>query len=140
MTVVLNNYINGEWVESRSSSFLDVVNPADGSLLARVPAGSGDDVALAAEKAYQAYLSWKEIPATQRIQYLFRMKQILEKNADEISEICTKESGKTFSESKAEIVRAVENIEVACGIPKLLQSEFSEDITKGIDEFVIRQR
>jgi malonate-semialdehyde dehydrogenase (acetylating)/methylmalonate-semialdehyde dehydrogenase len=139
MTGVLKNYINGEWVESRSSSLLDVVNPADGTLLARVPAGSGDDVALAAEKAYQAYLSWKEVPATQRIQYLFRMKQILEKNADEISEICTNESGKTFSESKAEIVRAVENIEVACGIPKLLQSEFSEDITKGIDEFVIRQ-
>jgi malonate-semialdehyde dehydrogenase (acetylating)/methylmalonate-semialdehyde dehydrogenase len=139
MIRTLSNYINGEWVESRSSSLLDVVNPADGCLLARVPAGSGDDVALAAEKAYQAYLSWREVPATQRIQYLFRMKQILEKNADEISEICTKESGKTFSESKAEIVRAVENIEVACGIPKLLQSEFSEDITKGIDEFVIRQ-
>ena len=135
----LSNYINGEWIESKSTSFLDVVNPADGTLLARVPAGSGDDVALAAEKAYLAYQSWREVPATQRIQYLFKMKQILEKNADEISEICTKESGKTFAESKAEIVRAVENIEVACGIPKLLQSEFSEDITKGIDEFVIRQ-
>ena len=135
----LLNYINGEWIESKSTSFLDVVNPADGTLLARVPAGSGDDVALAAEKAYRAYQSWREVPATQRIQYLFKMKQILEKNADEISEICTKESGKTFAESKAEIVRAVENIEVACGIPKLLQSEFSEDITKGIDEFVIRQ-
>jgi len=139
MTGVLKNYINGEWVESRGTSFLDVVNPADGSLLAKVPAGSGDDVALAADKAFQAYLLWREVPATQRIQYLFRMKQILEKNADEISAICTKESGKTFAESKAEIVRAVENIEVACGIPKLLQSEFSEDITKGIDEFVIRQ-
>ncbi len=135
----LRNYINGEWVVSRSTSFIDVVNPADGSLLASVPAGSGDDVSLAAEKAYQAYLSWREVPAAQRIQYLFRMKQILEKNADKISEICTKESGKTFSESKAEVVRAVENIEVACGIPKLLQSEFSEDISKGIDEFVIRQ-
>jgi len=135
----LSNYINGEWIESKSITFLDVVNPADGTLLARVPAGSGDDVALAAEKASRAYQSWREVPATERIQYLFKMKQILEKNADEISEICTKESGKTFAESKAEIVRAVENIEVACGIPKLLQSEFSEDITKGIDEFVIRQ-
>jgi len=139
MTGVLKNYINGEWCESKSASFLDVINPSDGSLLSKVPAGSAEDVAYAAEKAHQAFQSWREIPATQRIQYLFKMKQILEKNKDEISEICTKESGKTFSESKAEIVRAVENIEVACGIPKLLQSEFSEDITKGIDEFVIRQ-
>ena len=67
------------------------------------------------------------------------MKQILEANTDEIAEICTKECGKTFSESKAEIVRAIENIEVACGIPKLLQSEFSEDIATGVDEFYIRQ-
>jgi len=139
MTGILKNYINGEWVESKSASFLDVINPSDGSLLSKVPAGSSEDVALATEKAHQAYQSWREIPATQRIQYFFKMKQILELNANEIATICTKESGKTFPESKAEILRAVENIEVACGIPKLLQSEFSEDITKGIDEFVIRQ-
>jgi len=126
-------------VESRSLTTLDVLNPADGQLLGKVPAGSGEDIALAAEKAFQAYQSWKETPAIQRVQYLFKMKQILEQNADEISEICTKECGKTFGESKAEIVRAVENIEVACGIPKLLQSEFLEDITKGVDEFFIRQ-
>ena len=59
--------------------------------------------------------------------------------ADEIAEICTSECGKTFAESKGEIVRAIENIEVACGIPKLLQSDFSEDIATGIDEFYIRQ-
>ena len=135
----LKNYINGEWVESRSLNFLNVVNPADGSLLSRVPAGSGDDVALVAEKACRAFKSWSETPVTQRVQYLFRMKQILEKNAAEIAEICTKECGKTFAESMAEILRAVENIEVACGVPKLMQSEFSEDITKGIDEFVVRQ-
>jgi malonate-semialdehyde dehydrogenase (acetylating) / methylmalonate-semialdehyde dehydrogenase len=139
MELKLKNFINGEWVESRSLNFLDVVNPADGSLLTRVPSGSGDDVTLAAEKAYQAFQLWGETPPTQRIQYLFRMKQVLEKNAKEIAEICTKECGKTFTESMAEILRAVENIEVACGIPKLLQSEFSEDITKGIDEFFIRQ-
>jgi malonate-semialdehyde dehydrogenase (acetylating)/methylmalonate-semialdehyde dehydrogenase len=139
MAQIVKNYINGEWIESKSLTMLEVVNPADGQLLARVPSGSAEDVTLAAEKADKAYKSWKEIPATQRIQYLFKMKQILEKNADEIAEICTKECGKTFPESKAEIVRAVENIEVACGIPKLLQSDFSEDISKGIDEFFIRQ-
>ena len=71
-----------------------------GQSLARVPAGSSEDVALAAEKAYQAYLSWRKTPATQRVQYLFRMKQILEKNSDEIAEICTKEMRKDFCRIK----------------------------------------
>lgn len=139
MTRILKNYINGRWCESRESRVLDVINPADGQILARVPAGSKDDIDFAAESAHRAFWSWRNTPASQRIQYLFRMKQIIETNADEIAEICTGECGKTFSESKGEIVRAVENIEVACGIPKLLQSDFSEDITTGIDEFYIRQ-
>jgi|WetSurMetagenome_2_1015567.scaffolds.fasta_scaffold38540_1 malonate-semialdehyde dehydrogenase (acetylating) / methylmalonate-semialdehyde dehydrogenase len=139
MSEKLKNYINGKWVESRSTKYLDVKNPADGEILARVPAGAKDDITEAAEKAHEAWPAWRNTPATQRVQYLFRMKQILEKHSGEIAEICTKECGKTLAESKAEIVRALENIEVACGIPKLMQSEFSEDIATGLDEFYIRQ-
>jgi malonate-semialdehyde dehydrogenase (acetylating) / methylmalonate-semialdehyde dehydrogenase len=139
MTQILKNYINGQWVDSHNSVTLDVINPATGQLLAKVPAGSKNDVDSATESASTAWSSWRNTPATQRIQYLFKMKEILERNNDAIAEICTRECGKTFSESKAEIVRAVENIEVACGIPKLMQSEFSEDIATGVDEFYIRQ-
>lgn len=139
MSQNIKNYINGQWVESKGSGVLDVFNPANNQLLAQVPAGSKNDITDAAEKAHQAWSSWRNTPATQRIQYLFKMKKVLEVNTDVIAEICTKECGKTFSESKAEILRAVENIEVACGIPKLLQSEFSEDIATGVDEFYIRQ-
>jgi malonate-semialdehyde dehydrogenase (acetylating)/methylmalonate-semialdehyde dehydrogenase len=139
MTKILKNFVNGQWCESYESRFRDVINPATGKSLASVPAGSKEDIANAAESAHQAWWSWRNTPPIQRIQYLFKMKQILEKNADEIAEICTSECGKTFAESKAEIVRAVENVEVACGIPKLLQSDFSEDIATGVDEFYIRQ-
>jgi malonate-semialdehyde dehydrogenase (acetylating)/methylmalonate-semialdehyde dehydrogenase len=139
MPRILKNYINGKWVDSRAKMLLDVINPATGLLLAKVPAGSKDDIIHAAEKAHQAWPAWRNTPATQRVQYLFRMKQVLEANSDEIAEICTKECGKTFAESKGEILRAIENIEVACGIPKLLQSDFSEDIATGVDEFYIRQ-
>ncbi|HBE41577.1 MAG TPA: methylmalonate-semialdehyde dehydrogenase (CoA acylating), partial [Bacteroidales bacterium] len=139
MTRVLKNYINGSWCESRNSKLRDVINPATGQILASVPAGSGEDINDAAESAHKAWSGWRNTPATQRVQYLFRMKQIIEAHLDEIAEICTGECGKTFAESKAEIVRAIENIEVACGIPKLLQSDFSEDIATGIDEFYIRQ-
>jgi malonate-semialdehyde dehydrogenase (acetylating)/methylmalonate-semialdehyde dehydrogenase len=139
MTLKLKNYINGEWVESNGPEYLDVINPATGQVLSLVPSGSRSDIEIAAEKANQVWPSWRNTPALQRIQYLFKMKQLLEANGDAIAEMCTKECGKTFGESKAEITRAVENIEVACGIPKLMQSDFSEDIARGIDEFYIRQ-
>jgi malonate-semialdehyde dehydrogenase (acetylating)/methylmalonate-semialdehyde dehydrogenase len=135
----LKNYINGEWTESKSSDYINVENPGTGEILSMVPAGCKEDIELAAGAASNVFNEWRNTPAVKRIQYLFKMKDILEKNSDEIATICTMECGKTFAESKAEIVRAVENIEVACGIPTLMQGEFSEDISAGIDEFVIRQ-
>lgn len=139
MNATLKNYINGEWLVSKGSDILPVINPANGKSMAMVPAGAKEDVEIAAKVAQNAWTAWRNTPATQRIQYLFKMKQILEKNTDEIAAICTKECGKTLAESKAEMVRAIENIEIACGIPILMQSEFSEDIALGIDEFMIRQ-
>jgi malonate-semialdehyde dehydrogenase (acetylating)/methylmalonate-semialdehyde dehydrogenase len=139
MTQKLRNYINGRWSESSAVSYLDVRNPADNNVLAHVPAGSAADVKDAVGAARDAFKGWRNTPATQRVQYLFKMKHILESHSDEISAICTSECGKTFQESKAEVVRAIENIEVACGIPKLMQSDFSEDIAGGIDEYYIRQ-
>ncbi len=136
---ILKNYINGQWVDSRGTTFLDVINPATGLSIAKVPAGTADDIVDAANAAHEAAGAWRNTPATLRVQYLFKMKQILESNTDLIAEICTMECGKTFAESKAEMTRAVENIEVACGIPTLMQSVFSEDIATGVDEFVIRQ-
>jgi malonate-semialdehyde dehydrogenase (acetylating) / methylmalonate-semialdehyde dehydrogenase len=139
MSSILKNYINGKWVNSQSPETIPVVNPATARTLSKVPVGCVLDVDAAASAATLAAKAWRDTPATRRIQYLFKMKQILEAHVDEIAEICTNESGKTFVESKAEMARAIENIEVACGIPVLLQSEFSEDIATGIDEFMVRQ-
>ncbi len=136
---IIKNYIDGKWVDSKSTETMEVINPATGKAMYYVPAGCGKDVGFAADRAGAAFTEWRNTPATSRIQYLFKMKQVLEDNADEIATLCTNESGKTFAESKAEIVRAIENIEVACGIPVLMQSEFSEDIARGIDEYMIRQ-
>jgi len=136
---MLKNYINGEWVASTGSASIDVINPATGKVIEQVPAGTGEDIANAVKAAQAAQAAWRNTPAVQRIQYLFKMKRVLDEHAEEIAEICTNESGKTYGESRAEVVRAVENVEVACGIPTMLQSEFSEDIAGGIDEFMIRQ-
>jgi len=139
MNTIQKNFIAGRWVESKSKNTFPVTNPATARTIALVPEGCIEDIEDAASSAAGAWEDWRNTPATRRIQYLFRMKQILEAHTGEIAEICTNECGKTFAESKAEMVRAVENIEMACGIPALLQSEFSEDVATGIDEFVIRQ-
>lgn len=135
----LKNYINGEWVASKSSEYWKVVNPASQEVLAEVPAGSAADLDAAATTAAAAFNTWKRVPAGKRIQYLFQLKRLLEENLDELSRTITLESGKTFVEAKAEWVRAIENVENACGIPALMQGDFSEDIATGIDEYMIRQ-
>lgn len=139
MNELLRNYINGKWVKSAGKATIPVLNPATGKVISQVPAGIKGDIDSAMKAAVEASGLWRNTPASKRIKYLFEMKRVLEAHSDEIAAICTNESGKTLAESKAEMVRAIENIEVACGIPMLLQSEFSEDVATGIDEFMIRQ-
>jgi malonate-semialdehyde dehydrogenase (acetylating)/methylmalonate-semialdehyde dehydrogenase len=135
----LLNYIAGAWRRSTATERLDVMNPATAETLARTPLSPGAEVAAAAEAAALAATEWSRVPATDRIQFLFKLKALLEQNLDEISRICTNECGKTYAESKGEIQRAIENIEVACGIPSLMQGYNSEDIARGIDEHMFRQ-
>jgi len=138
---VLKNYINGQWSESVSKESNDVLNPASGELLAKVPWGpsTASDVEAAVAAASIAYQQWKDVPVLKRIQPLFKLKQLFEDNADEIARIITLECGKTLAESSGEIQRAIENIEVATSAPMLLQSEFLENISTGVDEYMIRQ-
>lgn len=133
------NYVNGEWEPSASNPVLDVINPASGSVLSQVALSSPAEVDHAVRLADQAFLHWRNVPATERIQYLFKLKNLLEENFKKLAEVITLENGKTFQESQGELRRAIENVEVACGIPLMMQGEFSEDIAPGIDEFVIRQ-
>ncbi|MGQ9832887.1 MAG: CoA-acylating methylmalonate-semialdehyde dehydrogenase [Candidatus Villigracilaceae bacterium] len=133
------NYINNEWIEPSVMEFFDVINPATGELLARTPLSQASDVDAAAQAAAAAFPAWRATPAQDRIQYLFKLRDLLKANIDEISRAIVDECGKTFDEAKAEMVRAIENVEVACGIPMLMKGEISEDIAPGIDELMIRQ-
>lgn len=133
------NYIQGEWRESSAGEFFPVHDPGTAELLAQTPLSSAQEVDQAAQAASKAFEEWRHVPATQRIQYLFKLKDLMEENLDDLSRMITRENGKVLGESVGELRRAIENVEVACGIPILMQSEFSEDIASGIDEFVIRQ-
>jgi malonate-semialdehyde dehydrogenase (acetylating)/methylmalonate-semialdehyde dehydrogenase len=133
------NFINGEWVKPKVKEYFDVINPATGEVIAQTPLGSKTDVDRAAKAAADAFVSWRRIPVQDRVQYLFKLRDLLRSNHDEIARHITNEAGKTFEEAKAEMVRAFENVEVACGMPHLGKGEFVEDIAPGIDEIMIRQ-
>ena len=135
----LNNYIDGDWVASKSNEYLDVTNPANQEVLAKVPLNSVAETTSAIDASSQAFHQWRNTPAHKRIQFLFKLKTLLEENLDSIARTITLECGKTYAESVGEMKRAIENVEMACGIPALMQGEFSEDIARGIDEFMIRQ-
>lgn len=135
----LPNYINGEWCISQAREFLNVVNPATTEVLTQVPLSPKSDVEAATQAAADAFKSWRRVPPTDRIQYLFKLKFLLEDHIEELSRTITLECGKTYGESKAEWQRAIENVEVACGIPMLMQGYNLEDVARGIDEMMIRQ-
>lgn len=133
------NYINGEWIEPAVSEYVEVINPATGSVIAHTPLSRASDVEAAAQAAAGAFPAWRRVPANERVQYLFKLRDLLKAHQDEIARTITNECGKTFEESKAEMVRAIENVEVACGIPMMSKGEIAEDIAPGIDELMIRQ-
>ncbi|TAM83994.1 MAG: CoA-acylating methylmalonate-semialdehyde dehydrogenase [Acidobacteria bacterium] len=135
----LQLYINGQWQRPRTGQFQEVRNPATGDVLGQVPLVTGDDVGRAVRAASRAFPDWRRTPPQDRIQYLFKLKQILEDHFEEIARTITTENGKTVAESRGELRRAVENVEVACGIPSLMQGYNLEDVAQGIDETMVRQ-
>jgi len=133
------HYIDGQWVESNAREWSEILNPATGESLGKVPISDAAEVTKAIDAAAAAYSAWRRTPPEDRIQPLFKLKQLLEDHVDDISRLITQENGKTFTEAKAEMRRAIENVEVACGIPMMMQGYNLEDVARGIDEMMIRQ-
>lgn len=135
----LLNYVNNTWQKSEAAELIDVTNPATGEVLTQVPLSPAEEVQQAATAAADALHEWRRTPPVQRVQYLFALKNLLEENLEDIARTITLECGKTLDEATGEMRRAIENVEVACGIPTLMQGTNLEDIATGIDEFMIRQ-
>src|SRR3989441_2421951 len=133
------NFINGQWRNSTAQEFSDVIDPATGESLAQAPNGGDADVAAAVESASAFFPGWRSTPPENRIQSLFKLKGLFEDHREELARLITTENGKTLAEARAEIRRAIENVEVACGIPTLMQGYNLEDVARGIDEMMIRQ-
>jgi malonate-semialdehyde dehydrogenase (acetylating)/methylmalonate-semialdehyde dehydrogenase len=136
---VLENYINGSWVKSSGTTLLDVKNPATGELLAKVPLSTSEDVDAAVHAAQAAFPAWSATPPVQRARFLFKLKALFDEHKEEVAAICTREHGKTLSESRNDFGRGIENVEHAAGIPALMMGEGLSDVATGIDSLTLRQ-
>jgi len=135
----LKNFINGEWVDSESTEYGDVRNPAWDKLLCQVPMSTKAEVDQAVQAAKNAFPEWRNTPPVTRARCLHRLRELLEENFDELSTVQTTEHGKTIDESRGETRRGIEMVEVATGIPSLMQGYNLEDIATNIDEYCIYQ-
>ena len=136
---ILKNYINGEWVESKTDDFFEIRNPATDALIAQCPQSTSEEVSLAVGAAQEAFWDWRLTIPTRRAECLYKLRQKVVDSLDELAKIIVYEHGKTFQEAEGELVRSLQYIEHACGIPELMKGDYSEDVGTRVDEYYIRE-
>jgi malonate-semialdehyde dehydrogenase (acetylating)/methylmalonate-semialdehyde dehydrogenase len=136
---LLKNYIGGTWVESKAKETLDVLNPATGEKIGQTLLSTASEVNEAVKAAQNAFPDWRKTPPLARARYLYRLKTALEDNFEELAKLTTIEAGKTLDESRGELRRAIEMVEVALGIPSMMMGYNLEDVAEGIDCSATRQ-
>ncbi|MGG1396491.1 CoA-acylating methylmalonate-semialdehyde dehydrogenase [Bacillus salipaludis] len=129
----IKNYINGEWVESNTTKYEDVYNPATKEVMAQVPHSTKEDVELAVEAAKKAFEKWKDVPVQKRARVLFNFHQLLQENAEELAHLITIENGKALTEARGEVLRGIENVEFAAGAPTLMMGDSLTNIATDIE-------
>ena len=117
----------------------EVFEPATGAVAARVPLASRAVTEQAIAAAAAAFPQWAGTPPLRRARIMFKFKELVERHADEIAALISREHGKVFSDAKGELIRGLEVVEFVCGIPQLLKGEFTEQIGSGIDSWSMRQ-
>jgi malonate-semialdehyde dehydrogenase (acetylating)/methylmalonate-semialdehyde dehydrogenase len=135
----ITHFINGVTVDTQSGRHADVFNPALGEPVARVALGTAEEVDAAVRAAEQAFSSWSATPPLTRARVLFKYLQLCQQHVDEFAAMITREHGKTFEDAKGEVARGIEMVEFAVGIPQMLKGEFTDQISRGIDAWSMRQ-
>ena len=133
------HFINGAHVEGSSTRRGEVFNPATGAVSKHVALANAADVDAAVQAAADAFPAWSAMTPLRRARVMFKYKALLEEHLDELAELITKEHGKVISDAKGEVIRGLEVVEFACGIPHLLKGEFSESVGNGIDSWSMHQ-
>ncbi len=136
---IIGHYIGGQSVAGTGERFGAVFNPATGEQSARLALATADEVKAAIANATAAFPAWANTPPLRRARVLFRFKQILERDFDDLARIIVSEHGKVFDDARGEVMRGLEVVEFACGIPQLLKGEFTENVGTNVDAWTMRQ-
>ena len=135
----IEHFVNGVSYSGNSKRFSPVYNPATGEETAKVKLGTEEDLNKTVEKAEAAFLTWSNTPPLSRARVLFKFKELIEKNSDELTKLIVSEHGKVYEDAKGSLTRGLEVVEYACGIPQVLKGEFTENVGKNVDSWSIRQ-
>ena len=135
----LSFLINGKWERPQGSSLHPITNPATGAVIAQVPYASEADIDRTVRTAHAAFATWRDVPVVDRVQVLYRYKDLLEKNLERLARTLTTENGKTFEDARMEVRRAIQMVEFACGAPTLMMGDSLNDVSRGIDSKTIRE-
>ena len=133
------HWIGGKLVHSPTQRTQDVFNPATGEVARQVTLGDRDDVGLAVKSAAEAFPSWSDVPPIRRARVLNRFLALLNEHRDTLAAIITQEHGKVFGDAQGEVMRGIDIVEFACGIPQLLKGDFTDQVSTGIDNWTLRQ-
>lgn len=135
----LGHFVHGQSVAVTSGRSQPVFNPATGAAIADVGLASVEEVNAAVASAKLAAPAWADTAPLKRARILFKFKELIEKHHDDLAATITKEHGKVFTDAKGEVIRGLEIVEFACGIPQLLKTQFTDNIGGGIDNWQLRQ-
>jgi malonate-semialdehyde dehydrogenase (acetylating)/methylmalonate-semialdehyde dehydrogenase len=131
--------IDGEWVESQSNEWRDIVNPATQQVLAQVPFATQGELDAAVAAAQKAFLTWRHTPVGARMRIMLKLQALIREHSKRIAVVLSAEQGKTIADAEGDIFRGLEVVEHACSIGTLQMGEFSENVAGGVDTYTLRQ-
>lgn len=135
----LKYFCNGQFVDSTTEKYMNVYNPSTGEILAQTPCCTEEEVLKAIDAASKAYPTWKNTPATKRQQIFFKIRELIEKYGDELTDLIAREHGKVWNEAAGDLLKAKEPTEYACNIANHMMGESAMDTSTGIDTVSYRE-
>ena len=136
---LIKHFVGGKITSGNSERKGKVFNPATGEQESKVILASKSDLDDAVEIAQKAFETWSLNPPLQRARIMFKFKELIEKSFDELAKLIVSEHGKVYEDAKGSLIRGLEVVEFACGIPHLLKGEFSENVGTNVDSYSMRQ-
>jgi malonate-semialdehyde dehydrogenase (acetylating) / methylmalonate-semialdehyde dehydrogenase len=136
---ILRPYIGGQYVESKTEKYMNIYDPSTGEVIAKTPCCTKDEVEAAVAAAKAAYPAWRDTPPHQRAQLMFKLRNLIEENMEELTMTVARENGKAWEEAAGDVLKAKEMTEFACGIPTLMMGESLMDVSRGFDTTLYRE-